>query len=232
MHIITTNFNGNPNVGLFGYANDEYCLLGRDVPKSAAVQIEKALKVPVHQMSMCGTSMIGAFVTGNSRTLLVPNIAFEEELKELKKIGIRYTVISTKLTALGNNILCNDHGCLVNPEFPAAIKKIIRQALNVKVVPYGIAGTEITGSCGVIANNRCLLHRDASQREISKVEEELKVTVETGTVNMANPYVRSGILCNNNGLIVGDASGGPEVAHIDESLGYLEKELAKKARQD
>jgi len=61
-----------------------------------------------------------------------------------------------------------------------------------------------------------------------KVAEELKVQVETGTVNMANPLVRSGIICNDYGLVVGDASGGPEVTHIDESLGFLEKEISGK----
>src|SRR3989344_8360020 len=204
MHIITTNFNGNPNLGLYGYATNEYCLLGKDVPAHEVMKIEKVLKVPVHQISMCGTFMIGAFATGNSHILLVPNICFDEELEALRKLKIKFAVINTKLTALGNNILCNDHGCLVNPEFSADIKKIIRQTLNVKVVPYSIAGTEITGSCGIIANNRCLLHRDASPAEIKKVAEELKVQVETGTVNMANPLVRSGIICNDYGLVVGD----------------------------
>lgn len=228
MHIITTNFNGNPNVGLYGYATDKFCLLGKDVPQKEAKKIGEVLKVPVHQINICGTSMLGVFIAGNSETLLLPAICFDEELKELDKLKIKYTLIETKLTALGNNILCNDHGCLVNPEFSADVKKRIRQALNVKVVPFSVAGVETVGACGVIANGKCLLHRDSDEMEILKIEEELEVRVETGTVNMANPYVKSGILCNNNGLIVGDASGGPEVAHIDESLGFLEKEQEDK----
>ena len=70
MHILKTNFNGNPNVGLFGFATDEYCLLGKEIKKYVAKEIEKVLKVPVHQITLAGTSLIGAFAVGNSKILL------------------------------------------------------------------------------------------------------------------------------------------------------------------
>ena len=34
-HVIVTNFNSNPNVGLYGYATDKYCLIGTEVPEDA-----------------------------------------------------------------------------------------------------------------------------------------------------------------------------------------------------
>ncbi len=221
MHVIMTNFHGNPNVGLYGFANDQYCLLGRDVPHHQAQEIEKALKVPVHQISMCGTSLIGAFCAGNNHTLLVPSLAFHHELDVLDRLKIKYTVIKTKLTALGNNLLCNDYGCLANPEYSADTKKIIRQALDVALKPGTIAGLETVGSSGALNTHGCVIHRDIVKAELDYVEDLLQTTCETATVNMANPMVRSGIICNSKGFVVGDHSGGPEVNHIDHALGFL-----------
>ena len=107
-HILITNFNGNPNVGLFGYCGEDFCLLGQGIPKRVCKEVEKILKVPVHKISIAGTSLIGVFCVGNKNGILIPSIAFEHEMKKLDELGIKYSLIDTKLTALGNNILIND----------------------------------------------------------------------------------------------------------------------------
>ncbi len=221
MHVLMTNFHGNPNVGLYGYANDAYCLLGRDIPHQQARAIEQVLKVPVHQISMCGTSLIGVFCAGNNHMLLVPSLAFHHELDALDKLNIKFKVIKTKLTALGNNLLVNDHGCLANPEFSADTKKIIRQALGVSLKPGTIAGLETVGSAAILNKIGGVIHRDVEKAELRYVEDLFNTEFETGTVNMANPLIRSGVICNSHGFVVGDHSGGPEVNNIDHALGFL-----------
>ncbi|MFC1730886.1 translation initiation factor IF-6 [candidate division KSB1 bacterium] len=226
-HVLQTSFNGNPNVGLYGFANDKFCLLGVEVPNKQAKQIEKVLKVPVHQITLAGTSLIGAFCNGNNKLIVLPDIVFEDELKVLDKLKIKYEVIKTRHTALGNNLLCNDVGCLANPELSADAKKRIRVALDVALKPGKIAGVNTVGSVAVQNDHGCLIHGDAKPFEIKFIKDLLKVDVETGTVNMGNPYLGSGVLCNNHGFVVGDASGGPEVVYIDEFLGFLEKNKRK-----
>jgi translation initiation factor 6 len=223
MHVLMTNFHGNPNVGLYGFANDKYCLLGKEVSHHQAQEIAKVLKVPVHQIAIAGTGLIGAFLAGNNKMLLVPSIAFHHELDALDKLDIEYTVIKTRLTALGNNLLCNDTGCLANPEFSADIKKEIRQALGVSLKPGMIAGLDTVGSAGVLNKHGAVLHRDITGPEMDYVQDLLQVPCETGTVNMANPMMRSGVIANSKGFVVGDASGGPEVNNIDHALGFLPK---------
>lgn len=231
MHILRTNINGNPNVGLYGYCTDDYCLLGQEVPEDKAEEIGKVLQVPVHCLTMCGTSLIGVFVNGNSNTLLVPKIAFDYELKKLDKLKIPYKTVDVKLTALGNNLLCNDDGCLANPDFSADEKKRIRQALGVKVVPGKIAGLGTVGSVAALNNTKCLVHRDITHAERRAIEQLLNIECEPSTVNMGSPYIRSGMLCNNKGFVIGDASGGPEVVNVDEEMGFLaEENKAKKAK--
>lgn len=223
MHVYETSFHGNPNVGLYGFANDSFCLLGHEVPETQAKKIERVLKVPVHQLSLCGTSMIGAFCNGNNKAIIVPHIAFDDELKVLDRLKIKYNVIKTRHTALGNNLLCNDNGCLANPEMSADAKKLVRQALDVPLKPGMIADVNTVGSVAVHNKYGCIIHRNAREFEIKFIKDILKVNIETGTVNMGNPYLGAGVICNSNGFVVGDASGGPEIAFIDECLGFLER---------
>jgi translation initiation factor 6 len=42
----------------------------------------------------------------------------------------------------------------------------------------------------------------------------MKVTVEHSTVNGGMPYVKSGLLANNKGVVVGGNTTGPEVLRI------------------
>jgi translation initiation factor 6 len=222
MHVAQANVNGNPNVGLYLYANDNYCLAGIEVSESLSKIVEKVLKVPVYRVSICGTSFTGVFCAGNNSCLLLPNIVLDAELSVLKKLNIVFRVISTDLTALGNNILCNDAGALVNPDLSARAKKSIREALGVNLVPGTIADLPTVGSLGVMNDKGCLLHMDAEDTELA--EDLFEVPCETGTVNKGNPYVRSAICANTNGFVISDDSGGPEVNWVDEVLGFLGKE--------
>ncbi|PIN87069.1 translation initiation factor IF-6 [Candidatus Woesearchaeota archaeon CG10_big_fil_rev_8_21_14_0_10_44_13] len=223
MHVYQTSIHGNPNVGLYGFANDHFCLLGHDVPETQARKIERALNVPVHQLTLCGTSMIGAFCNGNNKCIVIPHIVFDEETSVLDRLKIKYRLIKTRHTALGNNLLCNDNGCLANPEMGADSKKLIRQALGVPLKPGMIADVNTVGSVAIHNKYGCIVHRDAKQFEIKFIKDLLKINIETGTVNMGNPYLGAGVICNSNGFVVGDQSGGPEVVNIDENLGFLEK---------
>ncbi len=223
MHVHVTRFNGNPNVGLYGFATDEYCLIGQSVPPNEVRLIREALKVPVHKITIAGTDLVGALVTGNSRMLLVPEIIYPREMRVLDKLGISSTMIKSRITAFGNTILCNDRGALVSSEFSADQKKRIRQALNCALKPGTLGGLDTVGSCGVITTRGGVLHRDATQEEVKKAQELFCVELECASVNMGNPHVRSGIIANSHGFVVGDASGGPEVNYIDAALGFLPK---------
>lgn len=218
MHLLLTNINGNPNVGLYGFANNRYALVGQEVPKQLAEQMGQVLKVPVHRITIAGTSLVGAFVAGNDHSIVVPSITFESELRVLEKLGIPHQKIETKLTALGNNVLCSNRGAIVHPEFSADTKKRIRQALNVVLHPGTIADIPTVGSVGAGHASAMVIHRDASEADQREVAELLGVACDTGTINHGSPHVRSGILCNDHGMVVSDQSWGPEIGFVDEVL--------------
>ena len=117
MHVATVNYNGNPNIGLFCYVNDNYCLVPHAFPEKLLKLFKEVFQVPVYESRAAGTDLLGVFFSGNTTTLLVPKIMFDFELKELDRFKIKYKVVDSTLTALGNNMLVTEKACIVNPEY-------------------------------------------------------------------------------------------------------------------
>lgn len=223
MHVITANYNQNPNIGLFCYVNDKYCLVPKLFPKKLKKKFEEVLKVPIHEISAAGTSLLGVFFAGTDDILLVPEIMFESELKDLETFKIKYKIIKSELTALGNNLLINDKVCIANPEYNKDVLKDIEAALKIKVKHGKISDLNIIGSLAKLNKKGCLTGPDIENFEKKFLEDNLKVKVTTGTVNFGSPYVSSGLICNSNGFVIGDVSGGPEIQNADVALGFLEE---------
>jgi translation initiation factor 6 len=221
MHIITTNYNSNPNVGLFCYANNKYCLVPFGTSKKFKALLEEALQVPIHEVKAAGTELLGVFFTGNDDILLVPNIMFDSELKLLDELKIKYHVVDSELTALGNNILVSKTGIIASPEYDEEVLKELKKKTKLTVKTGMIDSLNTIGSLAILNDMGCLTSPDIKDFEIQFIEKNLKTKVTKGTVNFGSPYVHSGILCNNKGFIMGDTSGGPEVQNVDEALGFL-----------
>lgn len=225
MHILKTNINGNPNVGLYGFTTNKYCLLGEEVSDSVKEKISNILNVPCYKLNIAGTSLLGVFLAGNDDILLIPNIVFPWEIEKIEKIAkehnFKYEIIESELTALGNNIVCNENGCLINPEYSENVKNQIEKIMNIPIKQGQIANLPTVGSLVALNNKGCAIHRDGEDFEIDFVNSTLNVEAETATVNMGNPFIKSGIIVNNNGFMVGDFSGGPEITYLDEIFGFI-----------
>jgi translation initiation factor 6 len=217
-HALITNFNSNPNVGLYGYANDKYCLIGREVPEKLHKQMAEVLNVKLIPMTIAGTSLLGVFLNGNNKILLVPSIAFPQELQLLDKHKIKYKVIDSKYTCLGNNMIITDKAGIISNEYGIRETKQLSDALGFDVITAKIANHNTLGSLAVHNKNGMLCHHDILESEAKLLKKVLKVEINTGTVNMGNPFVGSGILCNSKGMVIGEASGGPEIVNADQAL--------------
>ncbi|MDY6776978.1 MAG: translation initiation factor IF-6, partial [Candidatus Nanohaloarchaea archaeon] len=173
-----------------------------------------------HEVKMAGTDLLGVFAAGNSSGIVVPDIVTEHEREVLEEKGVEYMVLESKYTAFGNLLLCNDEGCLISRELEDR-KEEIGEFLDVPVKTGTVAGLDIPGSCGVATNQGVLLHRDASEEELERVEEALGVEGDIGTVNFGTPYVHSGVLADSENVLVGNDTTGPEVQRVQEALGLL-----------
>jgi translation initiation factor 6 len=221
MHALMTDFNGNPNVGLYGVASNEIIILSREVPDKIVYEIEKTLEVKAFRISIAGTGMVGVFCILVNNKIMVPDIIFDDELQLLKDMGLDVKVVRTRLTALGNNILCNSKGCLLSPEYPDSMIKEINGFLGVKTDKGIIAGLNTVGSLAKVNNNGGLMHFDATQDELETVGNLLDIDIETSSINTGNPYIASGIIANDKGFVIGAQSSGIEQVDADRALGFI-----------
>ncbi len=208
------DFYGDPNIGLFGLVTDSYTIIPRKMKN------QEILNKKVIFSQTARTDLNGIFLAGNSNGLLVPNILTDLELKKLKKTSVNVQKLKTNHTALGNLILCNDNGCVISKLLEKEKEKI-EKCLNVNVKVGSILDTEIVGSFCVATNKGFLLTTNASEKEFNFIKKCLKVDGDIGSVNFGSPFVKSGILANSNGVLIGNQTTGPEISRIMESLGLL-----------
>ncbi len=216
MKFIRANFNGDPNIGLYGFASDSYCLLGNQ-PKHGR-KMEEMLKAKIKSAQIAGTELVGLFAAGNSSGIILAKIIEARELKEIKKaLGINVFVIKAKETAIGNLLLCNDKGCIISGRLKK-YGKDIAEILDCETAVGKVAGLHIVGSAAIATNKGCLCHRETEEGELKLIEEILKVKADIGSIG-GSPFVKAGIIANSHGVVVSDEASGPELQRIDEVLG-------------
>lgn len=218
MNIGIANYNNNPNIGLFCWANDHFCLAGSDAPAKLVKKIQEVLEVPVYRITLCGTSLIGIFCTGNNNGIILPELVFDSELRHLHKLGLKTAVIESELTAVGNNILINNTGAVLHPEYSERVMEEIAGKLNINIKKGSIAGLDTVGSLAAPVTDKCIISHDAAHPETALIEKTLNVRCHCATVLFGTPYIRSAIVSNSKGILVSDGCTGPEIAEIDEIL--------------
>ena len=221
MEIGKMSFFGNPNIGVYAYVNDEVLILPPGIGRDDIEELVEILKVSaVIEAKVAGTILIGVLLAGNNNAVLLPHIVFDEDVEYLKKrvreygVDMEFSVLESKYTALGNLILCNSRRCLASPLFSSREVREMEDVLGVEVVTTRLVNTDLLGSIVVVTDNGGVIHPDASEDDIKTLRELLGVAVERATVNAGVVYVRSGIIANNKGVVVGGNTTGPEVLRI------------------
>ena len=73
-----------------------------------------------------------------------------------------------------------------------------------------------------VTNKGFLLYRDSTPAEINFVEDTFKVQGDIGTVGKGITLVGACSIANSKGAIVGKNTTGPEMARLEEALGFLD----------
>jgi translation initiation factor 6 len=211
------DINGNPFIGVYCHANEDFALIPPEVSKKARSKIEECLDVEVIQTTIARSSLIGVLVCSNSHGMVVTNFAEEGELAELKnKLNILY--IPDVLNAAGNNILVNDRYALVHPDINPKSKKEIEDTLDVKVVKGRIAGVKTVGAAGVVTTKGLLCHPHTTKKELENLKGKFEVNAEIGTGNYGTALVGACMIANSKGAIVGTSTTPIELGRIEEAL--------------
>ncbi|MEA4957037.1 hypothetical protein SDC9_07582 [bioreactor metagenome] len=216
------NLTGNPNLGVYISVTDQIAIVPFNFPEIMENHIKESLEVDVIRTTISGSNLCGALSCGNSNGIILSPYALDSEIELLEEIGLNIAKISDKYTAVGNIIAANDNGAIISPLISEKSANIIEETLDVRVERSEIAGFNIIGSLITVTNKGALIHRESSKSELKFVENVFKVESNIGTVGQGINLVGACSIANSFGAIVPENSTGPEMARVEEALGFLE----------
>lgn len=219
MDIIRYDVYRGPNIGIYIKANDDHVLLPMGFAKSKADRLSEYLKSEMLFTSVANTRLIGALTVMNNNGILLPKTAYSGEYEFLKKeTNLRVGVLDSKYTALGNIICANDRGAIVSPWLSKDDCHTISQVLGVEAYQKRIAGFYQVGAVLAANNSGAVIHPEADEEDMKIFANILGTKIEHSTVNNGIPYVSSGILANNNSIVVGSLTTGPEIMMLTRAF--------------
>ena len=218
MPIIFSDIFGDPNVGIFSYANDTLAILPAGISPNKVRSFRDTLGVESCSIGIAESRLVGIYVTGNSNAVLVPYITTKDELKHLRSTGAHIEILKEKRTALGNIILCNDHGAIIDPRLKHNTIAALEEALEVPVCPATIGGLPHVGALATASNKGVLANPIVSENESKVISSVLGVPVSKGTVNSGIPYPKAGLVVNSQGAVVGSHTLGSELITLSNTF--------------
>lgn len=220
-NISLMDFNGNPNIGIYMYVNDKFCLIGQQVNEEKKKEIEKTFKVPVYNITIINSELIGIFLAGNNEFLLCPEVFKEEEIliKEIcEKHNVKLINIHEIKNTFGNNICFGEEEILINGNYEKEFVDKIKKETKLKIIEIKSKTYEAIGSTAIFLNGKYFFSQDYEKIEIKKIMDKI---AGIGTINSGLSYISSGIVGNSNGVIIGSQSTTIEIQNIVETLEYL-----------
>ena len=217
MTVIPADVFGSPNIGVYCFCTEKVVIVPPGLTSRKMDQFEQALGVGVCKTTIAGSTLVGALVSGNSNGLLVPHTVRDYEYQRLSEFS-KVVIVDSRWTALGNIILANDFGAVVHPDAPEEVKKAVDEELNVKSVQGNVATLPFVGALGIATNRGAILSPGTIKDEQSVIESALHVEVQLSSINGGVQFVRSGILANSKGAVVGPLTRGAELMQISRAL--------------
>ncbi len=211
---------GSPYIGVYVRASER----GAVVPPSAgavAREVERLFAVPVVRTTVADTEIVGALIAMNSHGIIAGEDLGEPEEAELERLA-PVTRLRSRHNAMGNNLLANDHGVLVHPEFSDDALARVSAGLGVPARRGTIAGLGTVGMAAVATNRGVVLHPKATEHEAQVVHEALGVPVHRSTANFGVPIVGACVAANSRAMLIGRPTTPVELAHLAEGLAVFD----------
>jgi translation initiation factor 6 len=216
-----TLFRGSPYLGVYLRSGERATLAPPATPGPLEHDLARLLGVEVVRTTVLESEVVGALVAANSHGVLVGDDPDEREREALERVA-PVSVIRHRQNAMGNNVLANDHGAVVHPEFSHEAVAEIGRALHVPARPGTVAGLGTVGMAGVATNRGAIVHPKATDREVALLEEVLAVKVHRSTANFGVPIVGACLTANSRAFLVGRPTTPVEIVHLQDGLGVFD----------
>jgi translation initiation factor 6 len=219
LDIIKYDVYRGPNIGLYTAVNDSHVFVPNGFAKTKAQNLAEYLKTDYVFTSMANTRLLGALMVVNNHGMLVPQTCHQWEFDNLKKsTDLNIGILETKFNALGNLISVNDKGCVMSPVIPKEFAKNISDILDVEVISKKVAGFHQAGVMVRATSHGGVIHPETDDDDIKTISNILGVNLEPSTINGGIPYLSSGLLANNNAIVVGTLTSGPEIMMLTRAF--------------
>ncbi len=220
-NVALMEFEGNPNIGLFFFVNDKFAIIGKEVDKDKKKQIEEVLEVPIYQVQVLGTDLIGVFIAGNNEILLVPSL-YDHEFKKIKEICDKHETklikIEDKLNTLGNNICVGKDEIIINYNYSRDFINHLENATKLKAIKLEHSEFASAGAVCFFTKDKYFVSQELNEEVVSKF---VKKIAGVGSINSGSAFISSGIVANENGVLIGSMSSTIEIQEVVENLKYL-----------
>jgi len=214
-------FGGSPYVGVYLRAGEATALAPPSLPTGLERDVIRLLGVRLLRSTVLDSEVVGALVAANSHGVIVGEELDPEERAILEELA-PVTVVRHRQNAMGNNVLVNDSGAIVHPEFSDHTIAEIGRALRVPAHRGTVAGLGTVGMAGLATNKGVIVHPKATEREANFVAQVLGVPVHRSTANFGVPIVGACVAANSRGFIVGRPTTPVEIVHLQDGLGILD----------
>ena len=213
---------GNPNIGVFIQVTDDVAIVPYNLIDEKVKLVEETLEVPAVKSSVSGSSLIGSLSVANSKGIVVSPHVLDREVEQFKELGLEVAAIPGNYTAVGNIVAANDNGAIVSPFLSEDAINTIESTLDVDVEATSMVGSDIIGSLISVTNKGFLISSTAVESEVDFSRKVFGVEGDIGTVGRGISLVGACSIANSNGAIVAKNSTGPEMARVEEALGFLD----------
>ena len=219
MDIIKYDVYSGPNIGIYTKVNNQFVFVPNGFAKTKAENLANYLQTDYLTISIANTRLLGILAVLNNHGMLLPNTCSQEEIDHLKKhTDLNIKLLDVKYNALGNLICVNDKGGIVSPTIDKKYVKEIEDVLDIEVLQKKIAGFYQVGAVMSATSNGGIIHPLTDEDDVSTFSNVLGVKIEPATINGGIPFVSSGILANDNAIVVGTLTNGPEIMMLTRAF--------------
>jgi len=219
LDIIKYDVYSGPNIGIFTSVNDKFVFVPNGFAKTKAENLARYLQTEYLMTPVANTRLLGILMVLNNHGILLPRTSTTEEISNLRKnTGLNVNILDSKYNALGNLISVNDKGGIVSPIIEKEYVKEIEDVLDIEVIQKKIAGYYQVGAVMEANNFGGIIHPETEEEDVKKISNVLGVNVEPATINGGTPFISSGMLTNNNAIVVGNLTTGPEIMMLTRAF--------------
>ncbi|MCL5788281.1 MAG: translation initiation factor IF-6 [Candidatus Marsarchaeota archaeon] len=207
------------NIGVFAQANNRFLFVPRAGRAGSLDAVSGRVGLERFEVDLGNISAVGIMIVCNDYGVVLPYNADPETVSAIRSKGLNVHVSTSKVNALGNLVAVNSRVGYASPRVPSSLVSAIEDTLGVEVFTTTVAGLSTVGSSLAMNNKGFVCHPETTDEEFEIIQATSKLEGSRVTVNGGYPYVRSGIICNDKVVLVGQLSTGVELAEIESALG-------------